>query len=73
MCVEPGRRPRPREVDRVSFEIDRSGLSEGNRCSLDTLQFTQAVPEPASYALLGARLLLIGLRRIRRRPRLTPR
>jgi len=54
------------QVDGVFFEIDRSGFSQGNRYSLDTLQFTQAVPEPASYALMGAGLLLVALRRRRR-------
>ena len=55
------------QVDGIFFVIDRSGYSVGNKYLLDTLVFTQSVPEPSSYLLMLLGLVLAlttaGLRR----------
>ena len=48
------------QVDGIVFLIDRSGGSEGNAYTLDTLLFAQAVPEPAEYMLMLAGLALLA-------------
>ena len=48
------------QVDGIVFLIDRSGGSEGNAYTLDTLLFAQAVPEPAEYVLMLAGLVLVA-------------
>jgi len=49
------------QVDGIVFIIDRAAQADGNIYSLTTLQFAQAVPEPASAGLLMAGLAAIGL------------
>jgi hypothetical protein len=44
------------QVDGIFLVIDRSGFSSGNKYLLETLEFTQSVPEPSTYALM-----LLGL------------
>ncbi len=48
------------QVDGIFFEIDRSGFAPGDSYALDTLQFTQAVPEPAAPLMLLAGLVLLA-------------
>jgi hypothetical protein len=56
------------QVDGIVFLVDRSGSALGNHYQLDSLQFTQAVPEPASLWLLLTGLGLGGLGALQRRP-----
>jgi len=42
------------QVDGIVFIIDRAAIADGNSYSLTKLSFTQAVPEPASAALMLA-------------------
>lgn len=50
------------QVDGMVVIFDRASATEGNSYSLNSLSFTQAVPEPESAALLFAGLLFVGLR-----------
>jgi hypothetical protein len=49
------------QVDGIFFIIDRGAVASGNSYDLSTLQFTQAVPEPSTYALLLAGLGVMGV------------
>ena len=55
------------QVDGMVLIIDRGVASAGNSYNLTGLSFTQAVPEPASPALLLAGLVIVGLRLAPRR------
>jgi hypothetical protein len=48
------------QVDGIFFVIDRAAAETGNSYDLSTLLFTQAVPEPSTYALLLAGFGVIG-------------
>ena len=54
------------QVDGIAFIVDRAGSADGNSYQLSSLSFTQAVPEPASAALLIAGVLVVWLRSGRR-------
>ena len=55
------------QVDGIVFLIDRSANSRGNAYALDTLLFTQAVPEPSEWLLmLGGLALMMGVARRRK-------
>lgn len=60
------------QVDGLAFIIDRAGSTDGNSYQLASLSFTQAVPEPASAALLLAGALVVWLRSGRRAERGAP-
>ncbi len=47
------------QVDGVFLVIDRSGYSAGNKYLLDTLAFTQSVPEPSSLVLMLVALAVV--------------
>jgi hypothetical protein len=55
------------QVDGIFLVIDRSGFSSGNKYLLETLLFTQAVPEPSSYALMLGGLGIVAYVARRRR------
>jgi hypothetical protein len=57
------------QVDGLAFIVDRAAVPDGNGYQLTNLSFTQAVPEPASAALLGAGVLFVWLRSGRRAQR----
>jgi len=50
------------QIDGLVVLIDRATVPDGNSYQLNNLSFTQAVPEPASAALLVAGLLVVCLR-----------
>ncbi len=50
------------QVDGIAFIVDRATGPDGNSYQLTNLSFTQAVPEPASAALLLAGALVFWLR-----------
>jgi len=54
------------QVDGIVFIVDRAAQADGNAYSLTSLQFAQAVPEPASAGMLLAGMAAIGLWRRRR-------
>jgi hypothetical protein len=54
------------QVDGLVFIVDRAAQADGNAYSLTSLQFAQAVPEPASAGMLLAGMAAIGLWRRRR-------
>lgn len=55
------------QVDGLAFIVDRAAGPDGNSYQLTSLSFTQAVPEPASAALLLAGILAVWLRSRRMR------
>jgi hypothetical protein len=57
------------QVDGIAFIVDRAATPDGNSYQLTSLSFTQAVPEPASAALLLAGVLVVWLRSGRRMQR----
>ena len=54
------------QVDGIVFIVDRAAQADGNVYGLSSLQFTQAVPEPASAGMLLAGVAMLGAWRQRR-------